>query len=974
MTDGGRAMVPSSGEMAVREKEITFSEMAAREQLIATYDWTRGYAPGDFLAVLELPNDMRVTRTNTVSFERFVYFRGDMHIRLLLQSNPFQCGQIIASVAPLTSGQQTRDDTTLSDASIRSNLIMKAGSTVSKSIVVPFAHLQQYYHKGTTIPVASLAIQVMNKLEMGPNSTATAANLSVFVSFPNADFRVIDPGVGANISSEGGVASKVTNYNIDHVVNSSLDMHGQKDQMESKQKGSISGCDRPNIGLSYHPARLMKYPEIANGMNLDYANRLDIFPGGSGSLTTDQVGSNLNEMDLRYLTQKYTFMRTITLGSHRLPGDNMMSGYLTPCPATYSHKDTLFDKFSLMEYCSLPFSYWRGDLKFKFEFVVSAMHVARLAFVTHYGATADTATLYDAYGQYVHTFDVTADTCSFEVVVPYRAPTKWLRVPHASGELFNFTMGMWSLRVINSLVSMESVSPTVDINVYMAAGDNFELWYPDLGACDHHPLLTPDPAVMVLSGETQHQQKIRKIRHPAIEAEGESKDAELNEDPGLDTTSATPASSTVVNPSAGSTAPSRAQWYNLRNIMSRHYIWKTEPEITSNIINKLHHTSELIQGGYVGWYSRLFRVWKGDVRIKIFAKNNITVTYTGANVTSASIAGQIFPSTNILSTVSGTSPIAITDESVGILDLQLPCLTHFEFLLYPAAGERDASMAEAPSYTSGAFEIDTVAGETVDPHAKILVCPGDNYRAAMLYKLPSLTITSRYFTHNGSGATLIPEYIEFQYVATPASDTAQHFVIKDFWPRLTHASTTSCRVYTSTMNNTELANFGIVVPPDSTPDPVGNPLVVNLGYESSAVRYVHSHSVSYGTGTSSNQSQGKGDNLVLRAINLHGTGKTTDGHTEIFADTFVSDPAAATTFTAYTRHNLSAAQFWAHSTTVAPNPGYHFLPDGTTENFLKSPYASEMSHDPELTAGYAVAAVAWAGHGHPVYTVGAPDA
>jgi len=55
----------------------------------------------------------------------------------------------------------------------------------------------------------------------------------------------------------------------------------------------------------------------------------------------------------------------------------------------------------------------------------------------------------------------------------------------------SYSMGQFSVRVLNGLQSMESVSPAIDLNVYYAGGSDFELTYLGNNAVDLFPVDAP---------------------------------------------------------------------------------------------------------------------------------------------------------------------------------------------------------------------------------------------------------------------------------------------------------------------------------------------------------------------------------------------------------------------------------------------------------------------------------------------------
>lgn len=708
----------------MQEEQLSFLELAKREQYVTQIPWSIGQKQGTTIYSVQIPYGVLSSRTIAAAFERFKYFRGDCHMRFLLQSNPFQCGQLIVDYAPLVDSDQTTIE--IPTRSIRNNVLLRAGSTKSATLIIPYAHLKNFLAKDNDMPIATVSVTVMNELLSGPTST-NRAYVSVFASFPNAQFSVIDPGASNLVtnSSQGGVASKVTNINIDHVANSSLDMSGMTDEMESKQDGQISGCDRPNIGLSYQPARLMKYPDLANGSNIDYCNRMALDSGGCTSLATAHISNTENEMDLRYLATKWCFSYTARIQADHTAGHIITSGPMTPVPLAFQsvYNSTFGTTPTLLEYISLPFAMWRGSLEYKFEFVPSSMHAARLAFATHYGTDTHSEDVFEAFGQYAEVFDMTGENTEFVVNVPFRTTTDWLYLTHGGGTTPNenvTTMGLWSLRIVNALMTMPSVSAFVDVNVYVRAGPDFELKFLDVGTADYF---------------------IENASQGDVLGDDAADSAEND-------------GNVVVEVApTNSTRTLGGNWYNLRNTFKRSF--PVDGLLGTSSPHDNHDLMFSNRRSIVAWYSSMYRIWYGDVRLRAF-------TNTGCHMTTSNCADlDIILDMAGLRTDCPTGPRCLTDAQVGVLDTQIPWISPYNFALIAHPGE---TLRCEQYYGPTKFQLELEATTGNPERLKedmVFVAAGENFRTAMLYNIPKIIVTEKWFQHTPAKTLHIPTTVTF---------------------------------------------------------------------------------------------------------------------------------------------------------------------------------------------------------------------
>lgn len=749
LSTGNVKLLTGDSAEAVNEAQLSFVDLARREQFVGEIRWTRGYAPGSVLKTYKVPTDFMVSKTISAAFERFKYFHGDCHVRFMLQSNSFQAGQVIIDYAPLTD-MLPAEITSMTSRTVRNNLLLRAGSTKSGTIVIPYAHLRHYITKEEAIPLATLSCTVMNELRVGEGDPGICM-ISVFVSFPNAQFKVIDPIGDITIEnfSQGGVASKVTNINIDHVANSSLDMHGMTDSMEAKQKGEITGCDRPNVGLSYHPARLMKYPDLANGSNIDYCNRMALDSGGCTSMNPLDISTSENEMDLRVLLRKWSYLSTYPMHIGDKTGKVITTGPMSPTPwsqnAIIDPTGARSSGNSLLEFLCLPFAMWRGSLEYRFEFVTTKIHTARVAFSTHYGSASLTNDMLEAMSQYAEIMDVTGDNYVFEVSIPYRAPTDWCYVAHGSEHVHDpFDMGQWSLRVVNALIGMESVSDVIDVNVYVRAGEDFELRYFDIGAHDVYS------DQMISQGD------------------------EFLGDVGEDQVQDDAATNVVVAPS-DQKRKLGGDWYNLRNYFKR------SAHIETLTSGKLYPTDALFttlsKKSALSYYGSLFRVWFGDLRVRHFTNKDAIARVT--------FVGDLIPDQDAAfftaSLENPMGPVMQTDAEVGVLDFQIPWYSPYNFCLVDHHWQlKGASHRWLSPSQFGIVEGTGTTTNLGDPAS--YVAAGENFRFAMLYNVPQLrmfTTNDALYQHAGQGTVSVPKTLRLNLTSVLFKTGSTDKVVKN---------------------------------------------------------------------------------------------------------------------------------------------------------------------------------------------------
>jgi hypothetical protein len=490
-TDGGVQTKPNV--LTMGEDVPSNIGLVMKEQLVETLVWNTGSAVGHPLAYYEAPFDLIKSVVMRSAFSRYTYWRGDVTLRVQMQSNTFMNGSIILSWMPMCNSGQTLAINTgnLRSLSVTKHAIMYAGACSTVELTVPYVHNKT--HLDLRVPtddnlLGTFGIYVQNALRAGPTATSTSVSLTVFASFSNCDFAVINPTL-VSIVAQGGIQSKVTNINIEHAASATVDASSIGDAFSG---GSTTApMDLPNVGLNWTPVVERKYPVICNTANIEYCTVLNTSASTRPLTKAVDTGTSQDEMSIPYLTQKLSFVESFTLSTTRAIGESLYIADLCPAAELFSMPYGSSFTPTLLSYISFPFSFWKGSLVYKVVAVASPIHTARLQICSHVGYEAAGLTVDEAFGQYTCIFEVRG-VSEITLSFPWRSPTEWKKVNTGSNtDTTNYSMGQFSIRVLNPLQSMEAVSTSIDFNVYYAGGSDFELAHIGNNATDLCPVEAP---------------------------------------------------------------------------------------------------------------------------------------------------------------------------------------------------------------------------------------------------------------------------------------------------------------------------------------------------------------------------------------------------------------------------------------------------------------------------------------------------
>jgi len=480
-----------------------------------------------------------VGNVNQDAFQRFTYWSGEMEVRIELQSQPFQQGQMIMYFVPETdsTGVLAEQASSRTQQTACPHVKFCAGGSRSIVLRIPFVHRKNRLNlvqiDGSMDNNCGIfVLQVFNELRVAVDALQTSAILSVFVRLPNSHFsvlRIFSPVsdlVGRAAASrmikdksdgfveveekddernrrgnalgvkrgksvvQGGYIS--TAANIVNIAAAGVDFARVADRNGRAIQGR--NLDYPNVGTNAVQTVRMGGLDLANGRDQMGACRvLDIGPSRGDILTHQDVGSGAAEMSTEYLASKATFWESFQWSGSNTAGDILYTGISTVTPGMMSAAVNNPYQPTLMEYVMLPHMLWRADLVVRIEVISTQFHSGRLAFVTRYGDFSNSGSLDEALMQYVQILDVTATQTCFEVPIPWLSDREMLRINNHPGydNASDFALGSYEIVVLTGL-QFGGVSDTVAVNVYLSA-KNVQYDFAGFGASYIEVLNPHDP-------------------------------------------------------------------------------------------------------------------------------------------------------------------------------------------------------------------------------------------------------------------------------------------------------------------------------------------------------------------------------------------------------------------------------------------------------------------------------------------------
>jgi hypothetical protein len=209
--------------------------------------------------------------------------------------------------------------------------------------------------------------------------------------------------------------------------------------------------------------------------------------------------SGVDELSINSIASRETFLDSFTWTTTANPDVQLFSVLCAPMVERIQAPDVFFP--TALSFVTLPFKAWSGTLKFRFQIVCSKFHHGRLQFIFEPTA-ASLATSGQFNTVYNEIIDI-GETNDFEMEVAYTGDTPYKSTLWDPNGLHYFTdntslvnlpvnsTGTLTVRVLSELTAPIN-SADVTVNVFMSAGDDFEVANPDnttLDRASYHPLI-----------------------------------------------------------------------------------------------------------------------------------------------------------------------------------------------------------------------------------------------------------------------------------------------------------------------------------------------------------------------------------------------------------------------------------------------------------------------------------------------------
>lgn len=507
---------------------VSLQEFFSRPIKIATYSWDVDNLFFQSLRPWELFFENPKVLNRLVNYN---LLRAKLHVRLMINGNSFYYGRMCASWLPL----DTKDQFFNSRPSVPQDMIQESQR--------PHVYLNPTESKGGDLllpfiwPSNALLIPQQQWREMGQmeirsfgtlkhaNGATDPVTVSVFawaedvhISIPTSNQPgSLSPQAGPDEYKQDGVISKPANTLSKLAAGMTNVPQIGPYALATSQIASAVGKIAGMHGFS-KPADIRVpdaftpeiFPNSVNVEGLDRTTKLTLDP--KQELTVDPRTMGLgttDEMSVKSIACRESFLTTFAWDKATAAESKLFGISVTPVlwdSATDPLSSVTEIHMPACAFAALPFRQWRGTMKFRFQVVCSAYHKGRLRIA--YDPSVQLTNDYNTNYNYIvdisneNDFTVEVGWGSDRSMLNHAAPgdTPPLFGPNHNVSPSYSQNGMLSVYVVNELtVPNSTVNNDISINVFVSAGDDFEVFNPSAQFIENYSWfnqINPSPSIV----------------------------------------------------------------------------------------------------------------------------------------------------------------------------------------------------------------------------------------------------------------------------------------------------------------------------------------------------------------------------------------------------------------------------------------------------------------------------------------------
>jgi hypothetical protein len=534
--------------------EMDYSVILNKPFLLPSINWTSASAKDATLQTFKIPEDIIVNELAQIPFKASVYYRAKISLVFQVSGTPMHQGILIASAVPVS--RLPYDSPTLRNSLMAApHVFLNANEATSVVLEVPFyvnsVLAPINFDKTTFVPAnqdanyAEVHVNVWNPLGV-PTSGSTTVTVSVHAVFRELEFYVphIEPAwLPFNaFNAEGfvgeyfqGIKASISK-SFDSLASGLKFLSG--DLLDKTREAAHAGISKGReMVRAYTGLHNPEIPKLDGRSAVQYRQNLNLVdtpnffekldPYGNFTKVVDDFvfDTSVDEMNMQDILSKPQYIGSFVVKAADAAGTILWSRPISPAQEYVEkvYNDSAGSQITsgstnLLQTFHKLSRYWKGSFNIHIQSSMTNFHFCKLIIARNYSPDVNMLTSYpdfrDAANLMTETLEFSAGGQVQTIHMPFCSPLSIL--PCSADYAFNaLSHGMYYIYLYQPLVINGTVPTTVEFNVYISAGSDFEYfgYAVDPLRIERFPTV---PVVELTSNET-----IFKPKFPSIEEEAE---------------------------------------------------------------------------------------------------------------------------------------------------------------------------------------------------------------------------------------------------------------------------------------------------------------------------------------------------------------------------------------------------------------------------------------------------------------------
>lgn len=427
----------------------------------------------------------------------FRFVRGNIHLRVQFNAQPFNSGLAKLFYIPLYSAMSSTPTSTgaLQGRSAHPGVYIDLAVDTAAEIVVPFnnamSHFDRLYQMGT---MGAVSLEIFSKLQGSPSiegnvwAWMTEAEVDLPTGVAHSGFRDQAAKIGPvenAARSVAGAASAVT-------VVPELGSIARLVEWGAKGVGQIAhwfGWSKetnhtPTVKVTPHfGENFANFDGASNAKGLGLSSKNEV------EIPTQVFSTEEDEMAISHIVGKECFLRRFKIDETQNKGTLIGSWNVDVAECAVSSFDNERLKNgcvflnTFLSYLSNLFAFWRGTIKYRLKFVKTPFHSGRLMVVTVPGAGVDTLPTQEEIAKSHRTVIDLRDTNEFTFEVPFKWALPWKSTNEGffkkgNHPYHNIPHSRVYVYVVNKLIRPPTASAEIEMLVFTSGGNDLQFAAP----------------------------------------------------------------------------------------------------------------------------------------------------------------------------------------------------------------------------------------------------------------------------------------------------------------------------------------------------------------------------------------------------------------------------------------------------------------------------------------------------------------